>query len=478
MLARPFALCAPLPLARAPCHKGCMTDMTLPPKRPFWPDLRAVLVLGLPLAGSHLAQFALAVTDTLMLGWYGVTDLAAAVIGAAIYFAFFTFGLGFANAVMPMVASAAASGREADVRRATRMGLWLSLAFSVVVLPVFWFSGAVLTALGQPADVVPLAQDYLRLMGLSLPFALVVAVLKNYLAALGRTQVALWLTVGAVFLNIALNWIFIFGNLGAPELGVTGAALASIAVQVATALGLAIYCARLPALSHYVLFQRFWRPDWQAMGQVWRLGWPIGVALVSETGLFSAAAVMMGWIGTMELAAHGIAIEITAMLFMVHLGFSNAATVVVGRAWGVQDQAGLRAGARAALLVSMVFALCTIALYYTFAPQIVGLFLSPTDPARDQIILIGASFLMIAAVFQLADGVQVVAMGMLRGVQDTKIPMIVAAFSYWGVGLPCSYVLGVWLGYGGEGVWAGLVVGLTMAAILLMWRFWRGPGRA
>lgn len=455
-----------------------MTDMTLPPKRPFWPDMRAVLVLGLPLAGSHLAQFALAVTDTVMLGWYGVTDLAASVIGAAIYFAFFTFGLGFANAVMPMVASAAASERDADVRRATRMGLWLSIAFAVAVLPVFWYSGAILTLLGQPPEVVPLAQDYLRLMGLSLPFALVVAVLKNYLAALGRTQVALWLTVAAVFLNIALNWVLIFGNLGVPAMGVKGAALASIAVQVATVLGLALYCARLPSLAKYALFLRFWRPDWVAMGQVWRLGWPIGVALIAETGLFSAAAVMMGWIGTMELAAHGIAIEITAMLFMVHLGFSNAATVVVGRAWGVQDQAGLRAGARAAILVSMVFAVFTMAIYVSFAPQIVGVFLSPTDPARDQIIIIGASFLMIAAVFQLADGAQVVAMGMLRGVQDTRIPMIVAAFSYWGVGLPCSYMLGIWLGYGGKGLWAGLVVGLSTAALLLMWRFWRGPGRA
>ncbi len=455
-----------------------MTTLTDPPKRPFWPDMRAVMVLGLPLAGSHLAQFALAVTDTVMLGWYGVTDLAASVIGAAIYFAFFTFGLGFANAVMPMVASAAASGRDADVRRATRMGLWLSIAFAFVVFPVFWYSGAILTALGQPPEVVPLAQDYLRLMGLSLPFALVVAVLKSYLAALGRTQVALWLTVAAVFLNIALNWVLIFGNLGMPALGVTGAALASIAVQVATVIGLAIYCARLPELSKYALFLRFWRPDWQAMGLVWRLGWPIGVALISETALFSAAAIMMGWIGTMELAAHGIAIEITAMLFMVHLGFSNAATVVVGRAWGVQDQAGLRAGARAAIMVSVVFALITMAIYFTFAPQIVGVFLSPDDPARDQIVAIGASFLLVAAVFQLADGAQVVAMGMLRGVQDTKIPMVLAAFSYWGVGLPASYILGIWMGFGGQGLWAGLVVGLSLAAVLLMWRFWRGPGRA
>lgn len=446
-------------------------------RRPLLPDLRAVLVLGLPLAGSHLAQFALAVTDTIMLGWYGVTDLAASVIGAALYFAFFTFGLGFANAVMPMVAAAAANAQDTEVRRVTRMGLWLSLIYAALVLPLFWFSAPLLTLLGQPPEVVPLAEDYLRLMGLALPFALIVAVLKSYLAALGRTQMTLFVTVAAVFLNIALNWLLIFGNLGFPELGVTGAALASILVQVATVLGLGIYCAWLPDLRRFTLFQRFWRPDWQAMGQVWRLGWPIGVAMIAETGLFSAAAVMMGWIGTLELAAHGIALEVTAMLFMVHMGFSNAATVLVGRGWGTGDRVAMRAHARAAILVSMTFAAATIVLYVAFAPQIVGLFLSPADPLRDQIIVIGASFLLIAAVFQLTDGAQVVAMGLLRGVQDTRVPMIIAALSYWGVGLPASYVLAFPLGFGGEGLWAGLVVGLSVAACLLMWRFWRGPGR-
>lgn len=445
---------------------------------PFRTNLRMVLSLGLPLAGSHLAQFMLAVTDTIMLGWYGVADLAAGVLGAALFFAVFTFGTGFANAVMPMVATAAASGQETEVRRATRMGLWLSIAFGIAVLPIFWFSGAILGRLGQPEDVVPLAEAYMRILGFSLVPALCVMVLKNYLAALGRTQVALWTTVGAVGLNIFVNWIFIFGNLGAPELGVRGAAIATILVNLASVTVLAAYCALLPALRRYTLFQRFWRADWQAMGQVWRLGWPIGVALIAETALFSAAAIMMGWIGTQELAAHGIALEITAALFMVHLGFSNAATVLVGRARGQRDQVALRAGAKTAVLVSILFASVTMVLYVTAGPFLVGLFLSPDEPARAAIIAIGASFLIVAAVFQLADGAQVMAMGLLRGVQDTRGPMLIAAFSYWGVGLPTSYVLGFPMGYGGEGIWAGLVVGLTAAAILLMARFWRGAGRA
>ncbi len=444
----------------------------------FSTNLRRVLALGLPLAGSHLAQFMLAVTDTIMLGWYGVVDLAAGVLGAALFFAVFTFGTGFANAVMPMVATAASSGQETEVRRATRMGLWLSIAFGLGALPVFWFSGALLTTLGQPEDVIPLAEAYMRLLGFSLVPALIVMVLKNYLAALGRTQVALWITVAAVVLNVGLNWMFIFGNLGMPEMGVRGAALATIAVNLVTAGALALYCALQPALKRYTLFQRFWRADWQAMGQVWRLGWPIGVALVAETALFSAATVMIGWIGTHELAAHGIALEITAMLFMVHLGFSNAATVLVGRARGQRDQAALRMGAKVAVAVSMAFATVTMVLYIAAGPFLVGLFLSPDEPARATIITIGASFLIVAAVFQLTDGAQVMAMGLLRGVQDTRGPMLIAAFSYWGVGLPTSYLFGIVLGWGGEGVWAGLVVGLSVAAVLLMLRFWRGPGRA
>lgn len=436
-----------------------------------------VLALGLPLAGSHLAQFMLAVTDTIMLGWYGVADLAAGVLGAALFFAVFTFGTGFANAVMPMVATAAASEMDAEVRRTTRMGLWLSIVFGISALPLFWFSGTFLGALGQPEDVVPLAEAYMRILGFSLVPALAVMVLKNYLAALQRTQVALWTTIAAVGLNIFVNWIFIFGNLGAPELGVRGAALATILVNLASVVALALYCALLPALRRYTLFQRFWRADWQAMGLVWRLGWPIGVALVAETALFTAAAVMMGWIGTHELAAHGIALEITAALFMVHLGFSNAATVLVGRARGRRDQLALRAGAKTAVAVSVVFASMTMVLYIVAGPVLVGLFLAPDEPARAPIIAIGASFLIVAAVFQLADGAQVMAMGLLRGVQDTRGPMLIAAFSYWGVGLPTSYILGIWLGYGGEGIWAGLVVGLSVAAVLLMWRFWRGPGR-
>ncbi|MCC5984600.1 MAG: MATE family efflux transporter [Rhodobacteraceae bacterium] len=448
------------------------------PFRSHMADARLVLALGLPLAGSHLAQFALQITDTVMLGWYGVTDLAAGVLGATVFFTLFILGSGIANAVMPMVATAAAEGDDTEVRRATRMGLWLSIGYGLAVMPLLWWSEAILLALSQPPDVAALTQDYLRILVFAMVPALVVMVLKCYLAALERTQVVLWVTVAAVFVNIAANWVFIFGNLGVPEMGVRGAAFATIIVQVASALALMLYCAWLPALRRYTLWARFWRPDWSAMAQVWRLGWPIGIALVAEAGLFAASAILMGWFGTRELAAHGIALEITAAFFMIHLGLSNAATVVVGRARGRGDHDALRRGGQAAVAVSLVFATLTMGVYVAFGAPMVGLFLAPDDPERAVIIPLGVSLLLVAALFQLADSAQVMAMGLLRGVKDTRVPMYIAAGSYWIAGFGGSYLLGVTLGFGPQGVWFGLVIGLTLAAVLLMLRFWRGAGAA
>ena len=442
------------------------------------PHLRTLLALGLPLVGSHVAQFALQITDTVMLGWYSVDALAAGVLGATVFFTLFIFGSGFANAVMPMVASAAAAARDDEVRRATRMGLWLSAGFGLAVMAPMWWSEPILRLLGQPGQVAADTEGYLRIAGWGMVPALIVMVLKSYLAALGRTQVVLWATVAAVFVNIWLNWLFIFGNAGAPEMGVRGAALASLLVQALSAVGLLAYAALLPGLRRYTLLARWWRPDWLAMRQVFRVGWPIGLALLAESGLFAATAIMMGWIGTRELAAHGIAIEITALVFMVHMGLSNAATVMVGRARGRGDAVALRDGAKVSVVVSLAVALVTVAVYLAVPGFLVGLFIAPDDPQRPAIIAIGTGLIVVAALFQLADAAQVMAMGLLRGVQDTRGPMVIAAVSYWAVGIPASYVLGITLGFEGPGIWAGLVIGLTLAAALLMRRFWRGPAAA
>ncbi|WP_299917742.1 MATE family efflux transporter [uncultured Roseobacter sp.] len=431
---------------------------------------RAILTLGLPLIGGHLAQMAIGVTDTVMLGWYGVEALAAVTLGSTFFFVLFIFGSGFAWAVMPMVASFDAEGDEVGLRRATRMGLWLSFGFAVLALPAMFWSEPLLIALGQGEGLAADASAYLRVAGFGILPALLVMVIKSYLAALERTQVVLWITVLSAILNAVVNYALIFGNWGAPELGITGAAIASVATQLFALIGIVIY-ARV-ALPEHALFQRLWRADGQMLAQVFRLGWPIGLTGLSEVGLFAASAMMMGWLGTVPLAAHGIAVQLSALAFMVHMGLSNAATIRAGNAYGRHDPDHMDKGARMVTAMSLIIAMMTVVLFLVMPEPLISIFMQKDEPERDTILLIGTGLLAMAALFQLVDGAQVIALGLLRGVQDTRVPMICAALSYWGVGIPCSYVLGFVLGYEGIGVWAGLVIGLGVAALLLSARFW------
>ena len=432
----------------------------------------ALLALGLPLVGSHIAQMALHVVDTVVLGWYGVTELAAVVLGGSCFFVVFVLGGGFAQAVMPMVAQALGRGDETEVRRATRMGMWLSILFGVLIYPLFWFSEPILLAAGQKPEVAALAGDFLRLAGLGMIPALLVMVLKSYLAALERTQVVLWVTVSAVGLNAALCYPLVFGRWGLPEMGVVGSALATLIIQVLSLVAIALYAAGLPSLRRFHLFQRFWRPDWHAMGQVFRLGAPIGLTGLAESGLFQATALMMGWIGTVELAAHGIAMQVTAIGFMVHVGLSNAATVRTGRFAGAGEWGDLRRGAGMAIAISAVVGVAQIALYLSFAEPIVGLFIDRSSAEAPLILAFGGVLLIYAAAFQMMDAAQVLALGLLRGVQDTAVPMGIAAVAYWLIGVPAAWYLAFRADWGGPGLWMGLVIGLFCAASALMWRFW------
>ncbi len=432
--------------------------------------LRAIAVLGLPLIGGHLAQYAIGLTDTVMLGWYGVEALAAVTLANSYYFVLFLFGAGFGWAVMPMVATAAAEENETSIRRSTRMGLWLSLIYATVMMPLLWWSHPILIALKQEPQVAETASVYLRVAGWGLFPALLVMVLKSYLAALERTQIVLWITIVAAVVNGVTNYALIFGNWGAPELGVIGAAIASVVTQIVSLVAVVIYAVR--ALPEHSLFQRFWRPDWEMFMSVLRLGVPIGLTTLAEVSLFAISAVMMGWLGPVPLAAHGIALNLASATFMVHLGLSNVATIRAGNALGRRDRAHLEKGAITVTGMSLIVSVLTIVLFLTCAEPLISLFMEADDPQRPQILLIGTGLLAMAALFQLVDGAQVIALGLLRGLQDAKIPMVMAALSYWVIGIPASYYFGVVQGMEGIGVWLGLVIGLACAAVLLMARFW------
>lgn len=431
---------------------------------------RAITVLGLPLIGGHLAQFAIGMTDTIMLGWYGVEALAAVTLAGSYFFVLFLLGSGFGWAVMPMVAAADAEGDETSIRRVTRMGLWLSLIFSALAMPMFWYSEPILLALGQEAGIAEMAARYLKMAGWGLFPALLVVVMKSYLAALERTQIVLWITIAAALANGLANYALIFGNWGAPELGVAGAAWASIASHSVALIGVVIYARKV--LPEHDLFVRFWRADWEMFARVFRLGVPIGITSLSEVTLFASSAVMIGWLGAVPLAAHGIALQLSAATFMIHLGLSNAATVRAGNALGRRDRAHLVRGAIVVSVMSLCVAAIGTTIFLVFPEPLVSLFMERANPERDAILTVGVTLLAMGALFQTMDGLQVMALGLLRGLQDTGVPMIYAALSYWAVGMPASYLLGFVFDLGSVGVWLGLVAGLACASVLLMARFW------
>ena len=434
--------------------------------------VRAVLRLALPLIGGNLAQIAITITDAVMLGWYDVEALAGEVLGNMVIFVLFLFGSGLALAVMPAVAEAEAAGDATQVRRVTRMGLWASVAYALATVPVFLFARPLLKALGQTPEVAELAAQYMEIAGFALIFALLGMVLKSYLSALEHTGVVLWATVAAALANAVVNYALIFGHWGAPEMGIRGAAVASFLVQVVLLFVLLGYV--LKVVPQHALFQRLWKIDRGALWLVVRLGLPIGLTLLAEVGLFAASSVMMGWLGAVPLAAHGIALQIASATFMVHLGLSSAATVRAGRAIGRGDMLGLRRGGTVVTAMSGVVAVLGMALFLTFPAPLIELFLDPSDPQRDAVLGIGVGLMAAAALFQVMDAAQVMALGLLRGVKDTKVPMVMAAVAYWAVGAPASYWLGFPAGFGGVGIWLGLALGLLVAAALLMWRFW-GP---
>ena len=429
-----------------------------------------LLKLGLPLVGANVAGFSIHMTDTIMLGWYSVTSLAAATVATGLWFVIFIIGAGFGRAVTPMVAEAVEQGDEVRARRVTRMALWLSAIYAALLIVPFMYGEAFLILIGQEPAVAAQGGLYLRIAVLGMFPAMGAQVMRSYLGALELTAVQLWITLIALAANAVVNYALIFGNLGAPELGIEGAAIASVVIQIIQMIALMMYAQR--KLPQAELFRRIWRIDLEAMTQVFRLGLPIGLTSFAEGGLFVGSSIMMGWIGEIELAAHGIAMQMTAFMFMFHVGMSEAATIRASRQYGARNEVELRRGAISAYGVSLSFGVFVVVLYLLMPGVFVSLFIDPSDPARDAVLSLGIVLVMLSALFQFVDAGQIVALSVLRGVQDTRVPMWLAIVSYWVVGIPSSYLMAFTFGLGPEGLWLGLTVGLGVAAVLLSQRFW------
>jgi MATE family multidrug resistance protein len=434
---------------------------------------RATVVLAVPLIGTQLAQMALNVTDTVMVGWLGATELAAAVLGTQIFFVVYIFGSGFAVAVMPVAAAAEGRGDARSVRRSVRMSLWIVGLYSLIAMPLLWHTEALLLLLDQDPRVAALAGAYVRVVQWSMLPALVLAVLRSYLAVVDRAYVALAVIIVGGFSNALFNYALIFGHFGMPALGIVGSAVATLATQIIMAALVLVYGGTAPSLRRHDLFARFWRPDWPDFHDILRLGWPISATIIAEVGLFTASSIMMGWIGTVALAAHGIALQISSIAFMLPLGLASAATVRVGLHHGRGDHIGLGRAGLVAMIIATVTALCLALVFWAVPEWLVGFYLDKSNANSALVLATAVSFLFVAACFQIVDSLQAVGNGMLRGLKDTRVPMIMALVSYWLIGMPAAYLLGFAAGFGGIGIWWGLALGLMVAAVLMNHRFLR-----
>ncbi|MCP4184964.1 MAG: MATE family efflux transporter [Hyphomicrobiales bacterium] len=438
----------------------------------FGDHVRATMVLGLPLVGAQVAQMAIGVTDTIMIGWLGAQELAASVLGTQLFFMVYIFGAGLAFAVIPISANALGSGDERAVRRCVRMGLWAVTIFSVFGLAVMMQSNAIYIFLGQELGNILLAEDYLRIAMWGLLPSLLGTTLRSFLTALELARIVLFATIGGVVLNIFLNYILIFGNLGAPRLELVGAAWASVGTQTLILVILIAYIYLKKQTREYGIFTRIWIADWPAMGELFRLGTPMSIAILAEVGLFHAASIMMGWIGTIPLAAHGVALQIAAVAFMIPLGFGNAATVRIGNAFGKNNLPAVGKAGYAAIFVVLLIAVFAAALLLFWPQYLTSLFLDLNNPDAAEVLAYAVPLILVAAAFQFADSLQGVLIGALRGLKDIKVPMKLGIISYWLVGVPSAYILAFPLKLGGVGLWIGLAFGLTVASVLLMWRFY------
>lgn len=438
-------------------------------------EFRATLLLAWPLILSNLSGSLIHATDVFLLGRLGPEALAAGALATNLVMSLSIFGMGLLIACSPLIASEIGRRRHSvrDVRRTVRQGLWMAVSFCLPVWAVLWQAEALFLLLGQQPALAEGAAVMVRaLMWSMLPF-LGVTVLRTFVSAKERTIWTLVVGLFGVVANAVLNYGLILGNFGLPKLGLFGAGLGSSIVNYAMFALLAAIVAWHPDFRRYRLFGRFWRPDWRRYREIWRLGAPIGLTLGFEASVFSAAVFLMGLIGTAEVAAHAIALQIASLTFMVPLGIAQATTVRVGMSHGRRDPAGIARSGWAGFALGVGFMTMTALGIWAFPGALAGLFIDGNGAQAEQVTRLSITFLMVAAIFQIADGAQVMGASMLRGLHDTRVPMIFAAIGYWVIGIGVGTILAFPLGWGGVGIWAGLATGLAVVSLLMLGRWSR-----
>lgn len=436
-------------------------------------ELRATLALAWPLILTNITMVLINSTDVFLLARLGPGALAASALGSGIVIAMLLIGIGIVVAASPLMA--AELGHKAhsvrDVRRSFRQSLWAATAVSIPIWALLWNAGAMLEWAGQPKQLASDAGIFIRALMWQIWPALGVVAIRGFMAALELPRWTMVAGFAAVIVNAIVNYGLIFGHFGLPRWGLFGAGVGSSLTSLFQFLFLCVVLYVHPRFRRYHLLGRWWRADWQRFATIWKLGLPIGLHMGFEAMVFAAAVFLMGYISTEAAAAHAVAIQIASMTFMVPMGLGQAATVRVGLGYGRRDAEAIRRAGWTSYVLGVGFMTAMALLIWLFPTALASIFIEPRDAENAEVLQLAVSFLIVAAVFQIVDGAQVVGTGMLRGLQDTTWPMLFAAFGYWVIGIG----LGAWLafnrGWDGVGIWIGLAVGLGIVAALVLVRW-------
>jgi len=434
-------------------------------------EVRASLFLALPLAGAQMPQAAIAFVDTAMMGKLGSQTLAAGGLGAITFGALLIIGSGIVAAVSPIAAEAHGAGQPQKVGQVIRQGFGLAVLVALPMMVLIWNLRPLLHRLGQPEALLEQTELYLRAIVWGYLPGLGFAILKDFASAISKPRSVIIITLCSVPLNILGNDVLMYGKFGLPALGLEGIGWSSTIVLWGMFLAIALHIRSQRQFRIYGIFRGFPKFDRGMIQELLHIGLPIGIIAFVETGLFTVTTFLIGQIGVAPLAAHQIALETAGVTFRIPLGIAFATTIRVGHLVGQKNLRGARFAGYVGIALGAIFMGSTALLFWTMPRPIVGLFLNVQDPANAIVVELAQVLLGVAAVFQIFDGIQVIAVGALRGLKDTRIPMLIGIFAYWGIGLVSGYGLGMVWGYGAVGLWWGLALGLAVAAGVLTWRF-------
>ena len=428
--------------------------------------LKETIKLATPVAIGQLGHIMLGVTDSIMVGQIGAVPLAASSLVNGIVFLIVVFGLGMTLAITPLVSIARGKNEKVQCGVILRQSLLVNGAITILLLGILIFIADMIVYMNQEEAVAVQARSYAKIIAFSIIPFIIFQVYRQFIEGLAFTKPAMYITLMANLVNVFGNWVFIYGNLGMPAYGLDGAGYATLITRSFMAATLVFHVLKAKRYTDYEPSFRYRNINWPVIKELIRIGVPTGFQNFFEVGAFSFSAIMIGWLGSTQLAAHQIALSLASVSFMIILGISAAGTIRVGHAYGRKNINDVRqSGFLTTLFASSVMA-CFGIIFVVFRNKLPFIF---TEDLA--VIDIAAALIIVAALFQISDGAQAAGLGILRGITDVRLPMIFTFIAYWVIALPIGYFLGFTLKMEVVGIWIGLSAGLTAAAIMLNWRF-------